>query len=387
MWVGSGGSDREGGPVVRTVDAVVIGAGHNGLVAANLLADAGWDVLVLEASRHAGGAVRTRRADRSRLPSATCTAPSTRWAPRRRCCAELDLERTGCLAQAPAVLAHVLPDDRCVVLSRDVDETAASVATFAGATARRGPPRCGAGSGSARRCSTRCSRPFPPVRAGARLRPRLGPAGALRLRAAIGAAGPAVRPRRSSTATAPGCCSPATRCTPTWARSSAGSGAVRVAAGHARPGHRVSRAGRRRGRAGRGAGAPARTAGGTRRVRPAGSQGADARATRSASRTHTANGAGPPRRAGRRAAPALYTRPRRAGRAALGFVADLRRFQWDNSHDQGGLGALGAGPLDGGRRAPGRHRPPGRDLDGLTAYTAALARAGCRSSRSSWSDR
>ena len=28
----------------RVPDAVVIGAGHNGLVAANLLADAGWSV-------------------------------------------------------------------------------------------------------------------------------------------------------------------------------------------------------------------------------------------------------------------------------------------------------------------------------------------------------
>jgi phytoene dehydrogenase-like protein len=40
-------------------DAVVIGAGHNGLVAANLLADAGWEVLVLEATGVAGGSVRT----------------------------------------------------------------------------------------------------------------------------------------------------------------------------------------------------------------------------------------------------------------------------------------------------------------------------------------
>ena len=54
--------------MTETVDAVVIGAGHNGLVAANMLADAGWDVVVLEGTDHVGGAVR----------SAQITAPSMR---------------------------------------------------------------------------------------------------------------------------------------------------------------------------------------------------------------------------------------------------------------------------------------------------------------------
>ncbi|HYH50583.1 MAG TPA: FAD-dependent oxidoreductase, partial [Acidimicrobiia bacterium] len=40
-------------------DAVVIGSGPNGLVAANVLADAGLDVLVCEAEPVPGGAVKT----------------------------------------------------------------------------------------------------------------------------------------------------------------------------------------------------------------------------------------------------------------------------------------------------------------------------------------
>ena len=43
------------------MDAVVIGAGPNGLVAANVLADAGWWVRVIEAQPEPGGAVRSDR--------------------------------------------------------------------------------------------------------------------------------------------------------------------------------------------------------------------------------------------------------------------------------------------------------------------------------------
>src|SRR4051794_20843348 len=111
--------------------AVVIGAGHNGLVAAIMLADAGWDVLVLEEQDRAGGAVYS---DRSLHPDFVTDWFSAFYplGAASPVLAGLDLDRCGLeWSRAPTVLAHVLPDDRCVLLHEDVDRTAASLDEFA----------------------------------------------------------------------------------------------------------------------------------------------------------------------------------------------------------------------------------------------------------------
>ena len=112
-------------------DAVVIGAGHNGLVAANILADAGWDVLVCEATGHVGGAVRSAQPVTAGFTVDLFSAfyPLAAASP---VLAGLNLGEFGLhWEHAPAVLAHVFPDDRCAVLSRDRAATANSVSRFA----------------------------------------------------------------------------------------------------------------------------------------------------------------------------------------------------------------------------------------------------------------
>src|SRR6266545_3164120 len=114
-------------PGVEAADAVVIGAGPNGLVAANVLADAGWSVVVLEAADEPGGSVRTASLTLPGFGHDVCSAfyPLAAASPVFR---ELDLEVRW--RHAPSVLAHVFPDDRHVLLSRDLDRTACSLATF-----------------------------------------------------------------------------------------------------------------------------------------------------------------------------------------------------------------------------------------------------------------
>jgi phytoene dehydrogenase-like protein len=109
------------------VDAVVIGSGPNGLVAANLLADHGWNVTVLEAEDAPGGAVRSAELVEPGYVNDVCSAfyPFGAASP---VLAALELERYGLSwCHAPFVLAHPAQDGTCPVLSTDIDETAASL--------------------------------------------------------------------------------------------------------------------------------------------------------------------------------------------------------------------------------------------------------------------
>jgi phytoene dehydrogenase-like protein len=166
---------------VDTVDAVIVGAGHNGLVAANLLADAGWSVRVLEAAGESGGAVRSGELTAPGYLSDLFSAfyPLGYASPVLR---ELNLDRYGLSwTHAPSVFSHLLPDGRAATISRDLEKTMASMEAFAPGDGERWRHAYDDWAKVSDRMLEVILRPFPPVRAGVGLYRRLGTGDALRL--------------------------------------------------------------------------------------------------------------------------------------------------------------------------------------------------------------
>lgn len=155
-------------------DAVVIGAGPNGLVAGNLLADAGWRVLVLEAEATPGGAVRSGElvAPGAVSDLASSCYPLGVASPVLRA---LRLEEHGLhWAHAPVALAHPTPDGCVVVDPGNPDATAASIDAYAPGDGRvwerlyRRWQRAGPAMLDA------LMAPFPPIRAASRTARTIG---------------------------------------------------------------------------------------------------------------------------------------------------------------------------------------------------------------------
>src|SRR5215210_9337734 len=114
-----------------SASAVVVGSGPNGLAAAITLARGGIDVTVLEAADRAGGAVATEELTLPGFKHDVFSAvyPATAASP---VFARWPLERHGLRWIHPRYCyAHPVAEDRAAALSRDVDETAATLDALA----------------------------------------------------------------------------------------------------------------------------------------------------------------------------------------------------------------------------------------------------------------
>src|SRR5262245_56877628 len=117
-------------------DAVVVGAGPNGLAAAITLARAGHSVAVFEASASVGGGCRSAALTLPGFTHDVCSAIHA-YAAASPFMQSLPLQRHGVeWIHPPTPLAHPLDDGTAVLLERSIAETGATLGPDAGAWRR-----------------------------------------------------------------------------------------------------------------------------------------------------------------------------------------------------------------------------------------------------------
>lgn len=154
-------------------DAVVIGSGPNGLVAANMLADEGWEVVVLEAQSRPGGAVRSSELIEPGYVNDEFSAfyPLGAGSPVIQA---LELEKYGLeWCRSTYVVANPTLSGLCPILSTDIDETIASFDKAEDAEAWHQMSRLWDRVGST--VVDALFSPMPPVRAGLKMAQLLSP--------------------------------------------------------------------------------------------------------------------------------------------------------------------------------------------------------------------
>ena len=122
-------------------DVVIIGGGHNGLVAAFYLAKAGLKPLVLE--RRADGRRLRGHARSSRPASGAATLAHTTGPLRPSIVRDMQLARRGVEFVRPDPrLVALAPDGRALVFSHDRARTAEAIRPFSAKDAARYPEFC-----------------------------------------------------------------------------------------------------------------------------------------------------------------------------------------------------------------------------------------------------
>ena len=113
-------------PVAETRDVIIVGGGHNGLVAAFYLAKAGFKPLVLERRAQVGGSAVTEEFH----PGFRCSTLAHNTGPLRADVArDMQLERHGLKLTTPEVsTVSLLPDGRALVLYSDARRAAQEIA-------------------------------------------------------------------------------------------------------------------------------------------------------------------------------------------------------------------------------------------------------------------